>query len=311
MKRLIFALCAVFAAFCLSAQVVVRTSDNTLYILPISAIDSITFESETQSIGRFSVGADKYVGFAPGNLQCWGVQSGQYRWGFASEQYAFLGAANITKDASGKVVLSDTIDLFGWSGSTGSAKWGISTSGNASDYAGDFVDWGQNIGNGTTWRTLTKDEWYYLLVTRANAARLFALGNIAGEKGVILLPDAWAGLPDVSFTPSVDKGLVWYADYGMYYDTGTSGTTHFGDNSYSVAEWSSLERAGAVFLPCAGTTDEGVISVNEAAQYWMTEPYEGNPKSAYTLLVAVNAIALESSANKYNRNPVRLVTEVP
>lgn len=311
MKRFYLTLSAVFAFLCLSAQVVVRTADHTLYILPISAIDSITFEAELQCVGRFCVAPDRYVGFARGNLQCAGVQSGRYRWAFASEQYAYLGAANLAVDASGNAMLSDTIDLFGWSSNNPATPWGISLSVDEDDYTGTFVDWGTNIDDGTTWRTLTKEEWYYLFVTRADAARLFALGSVNGVNGVILLPDAWAGLPGVSFTPSVSKGMLWYADYGMYADFGTSGSTHYTDNSYSKEDWSLLERAGAVFLPCAGARDTEFVGGNAAAQYWTTETDEEYPIYAYCLLVWVGSLTPNASYETYYGHAVRLVTELP
>lgn len=44
--------------------------------------------------GLFSVSADRQVYFAKGNLQCSGVQSGNYTWSFAENQYDMLGRAN-------------------------------------------------------------------------------------------------------------------------------------------------------------------------------------------------------------------------
>ena len=92
-----------------------------------------------------------------------------------------LGDANVNGST-----LADKIDLFGWSGSTGSAKWGISTSTDYNDYSGDFVDWGTNtIGTDApdTWRTLTIDEWQYLFMhTR------WTMAKVNGTLGFMLLP---------------------------------------------------------------------------------------------------------------------------
>ena len=126
-------------------------------------VDSVMFAGVQSEPMVFSVCADKQVQFSMGNLQY--TQSTDI-WSFATEQYAFIGEANVLSNG----VLADTIDLFGWSGSTALAKWGISTSLWDDDFSGNFVDWGQNIGDGMTWRTLTKDEWDYVLNIRTNAS---------------------------------------------------------------------------------------------------------------------------------------------
>ena len=86
----------------------------------------------------FSVADGKQIYFSQGNLQCSGVTTGEYVWSFAENQYDIIGWGNTVGTS-----LAEKIDLFGWSGSTGSAKWGVSISTNPSDYAGDFVDWGK------------------------------------------------------------------------------------------------------------------------------------------------------------------------
>ena len=109
-------------------------------------------------IGVFSVAKDKQVSFLQGNLQY--IQN-QNIWKFADQQYEYIGARNV-KDGK----LANKIDLFGWSGDNTTAPFGVSTSTTAADYAGDFVDWGVNEINGeapNTWRTLSKDEWEYLI----------------------------------------------------------------------------------------------------------------------------------------------------
>ena len=94
--------------------------------------------------GLFSVSADKQVRFSKGNLRCT-INGTDTAWVFAAHQYDMLGTANVNGS-----VLANTIDLFGWSGSTATARWGISTSMDNNDYGGDFADWGQNIGDGKT-----------------------------------------------------------------------------------------------------------------------------------------------------------------
>ena len=92
--------------------------------------------------GLFTVNANgKKVYFAKGNLQ---NINGQ--WQFAEHQYDYFGTYSAT-----------AWDYFGWS--TAATDFGMSTSTNAGDYSGDFVDWGTQIGDGETWYTLSSAEW--------------------------------------------------------------------------------------------------------------------------------------------------------
>ncbi len=76
-------------------------------------------------------------------------------------------------------------------------------------------------------------EWDYLLNTRADAASKRGTGNIDGVGGLIILPDSWT-LP--SGCPQFNPGLASsYRDWSR--------------NSYTSAQWSQMEDAGAVFLP--------------------------------------------------------------
>lgn len=154
-----------------------------------------------------------------------------------------IGSANVSDNK-----LADKIDLFGWSGRIGSAKWGISTSKTISDYAGSFADWGTNaIGTSAanTYRTLTKDEWEYLLNSRDNASEKKGVARIHlnGDgsqyaNGLILLPDSWV-LPE---------GVAFKSGFADSYDAEAYATYQ----TFTFAQWQKLEAAGAVFLPGFG-----------------------------------------------------------
>ena len=168
-----------------------------------------------------------------------------------------IGPANVSGGG-----LADKIDLFGWSGDNETAKWGISTSTSSSDYSGDFVDWGKNIGDGYTYRTLTYDEWYYLLNERDNAKskRGVARINLNSDgteyaNGLILLPDDWTAPVDVAFYSgfSIDYSVQAYADY----------------QTFTLDQWQKLEAAGAVFLPASGNRNGwDVNDVEYFGYYW-------------------------------------------
>ena len=224
----------------------------------------------------FSVSAGKQVCFSHGNLQ---YTRSTATWSFAEHQYDMLGTDNVddgTKsydaiygyDKSGSA-LADKIDLFGWSGSTGSAKWGISTSIDYKDYSGDFVDWGRNIGDGNTWYTLKNDEWYYVLYGRTNADQLKGVArinfNADGSKyvnGLVLLPDNWTCPTGVTFKSGFasEHNVQAYADY----------------QTFTLSGWQLLESAGAVFLPASGMrgmrNGSSVYDVQGSGYYWSATP---------------------------------------
>ena len=199
-------------------------------------------------IGVFSVAPNKQVSFSQGNLQ---YLPAIHLWKFADTQYEYLGNANKYL----KPTFRNWVDLFGWSANNTTAPFGVSTSTNVADYAGEFVDWGTNTICGDapgTWRTLSVDEWDYLFKKRTNAAQLYSKGSIEGTRGMIVLPDNWALPEGVQFT--VDT-----ANLTMDLDL----------NAYSYAEWQKMEGAGAVFLCVTGRRDgKEVRSLQEYGCYW-------------------------------------------
>ena len=141
----------------------------------------------------FSVSSSNQVYFSPGNLQY--TQSTNI-WSFAENQWDYIGTDNVTGgsvsfdptfgDNKEGTALADKVDLFGWS--TSATNFGVSTSKDDNDYSGSFVDWGINkIGSDApnTWRTLTDDEWEYLLNNRNNASSLRGVAQVNGVNGLI------------------------------------------------------------------------------------------------------------------------------
>ncbi len=231
--------------------------------------------------GGFSVAADKQVRFSKGNLRY--VQSTK-TWGFAEHQYDMIGLNNVTggsvtQDATygnskSGTALADTIDLFGWSTDNTATPWGVSTSTTMSDYNGDFVDWGNNIGAGDTWRTLSNDEWIYLFHKRTNASKLVSLGTVNGVNGLILLPDDWTTPSGITFYSMADKGCTIDTasyTYTSYYAPNKDG---FSYNTFTTSQWSQLETAGAVFFPVTGWRSGTSVSTTFYGTYWSSTAVE-------------------------------------
>lgn len=206
------------------------TKEGAVDFSATSAVDMP--EKEVEVVYSFSVSATKKVLFAPGNLQ---YHPANNEWRFAESQTDYIGDAN----SNCSLTYNGWLDLFCWS--TSATYFGVSISTLNKDYSGSFVDWGSNqIGSDApnTWRTLTNDEWEYLLNTRTNASSLKGVAQVNGVNGLLFLPDNWtcpAGVTFKSGFHSTDR-----ADYFADYQT------------FTADQWSELESAGAVFLPAAG-----------------------------------------------------------
>ncbi len=290
-----------------SAQFYIYCSDgNVIKVDSISMVAPEEPEEPTPSagIGTFSVSADKQVTFSQGNLQ---YTQSTNTWSFAENQWDYIGTDNVTggsvssdqygDDKSG-TALADKVDLFGWSASNTTAPFGVSTSTDwENDYLGSFVDWGTNkIGSDApnTWRTLTKDEWDYLLNTRTNASVLKGVAQVNGVNGLIFLPDTWVCPEGITFKSGFHSEYSVEA-YGQY-------------QTFSADQWSKLESAGAVFLPAAGLRyGSFVYNVQYYGNYWSAT--ENNSSYAYYLYFGSYEASMGNDT-RYFGHSVRLVKDL-
>ena len=297
--------------------------------------------------GLFSVSADKQIRFSPGNLQynaalgthqCADGATKQGTWRFAEHQWDYVGDVTFGSVHDENGVKCDNtqvsadydgwIDLFGWgtsgweSGANAYEPW--STIQTNSDYypggsssnnlTGAYAnaDWGvyNQIGADApgTWRTLTRDEWEYLIHGRANSENLFGLGSVNGVNGVIILPDNWESVKPsgLTFTPSTSNGLSWQDGYYI-----NSNGRNYSDNSYYsesyFSDWERMESAGAVFLPAAGYNNRtSVYDAGSDGSYWLST--QGDSRNAYGLYIFSNYLGL-SYGYRCNGFAVRLVSE--
>jgi hypothetical protein len=273
-------------------------------------------------VGKFSVSDTKKVYFSKGNLQ---YTKSTGIWSFMDHQYSTV---ETTSQAIGTDYASqDVVSLFGW----GTSGWNngntyyqpyntskISSSygygygpKNETTYTYDLTgtyanaDWGlynaiSNGGNTAgTWRTLTKDEWTYLLTTRtastvngtadARYAKAYLFGT---THGVIIFPD------------------IYTHPAGVTAPTGINATnsTSWNGNQYNATDWAKMEAAGCVFLPAAGRRDgTNIFNVNAYVRYW-TSTY--NSKSlAHNVGIADNSMNPADYNQKDFGFSVRLVRD--
>ncbi len=248
----------------------VKKLNNKKLFIERSKITTATFTaSEWILPGKFSVAEGKQVQFSSGNLTATVDATGKpTAWKFAANQYDCLGegGANVTIGTA-----AGDVDLFGWS--TAATTYGISTSTNAEDYSGAFVDWGKTIGDGKTWRTLTTEEWQYLFNGR----------TVNGDNG-----------EDKSYSVNITyggkTGLVLYPD--DYDKEPISGT---------VTELPE----GVVFLPAAG--DRYDLEVEEFGCYWSSSA--DDEQNAFCLLNDDIFVFPDFPIERQSGNSVRLVTD--
>ena len=216
--------------------------------------------------------------FAPGNLQ-WSRTNGTSSntthttavssntgynygtWRFALHQWDAVLAKNKNISSS----YSGWIDLFGYGTSGYEKKFPYMTSTDNSDYINENFtgdnsnyDWGvfnaidnPKIGvtySPGTWRTMTRDEWYYLLFSRGG--NRYAKAKVNDINCLILLPDDWNASP-YTLNNCNNK-------FGIY-----------SSNTISASQWKTLEGAGAILLPVTGNRNGTTVSlVVYDANYW-------------------------------------------
>lgn len=119
------------------------------------------------------------------------------------------------------------------------------------------------------WRTLTKDEWDYLFNTRSastvngTANARYCKATVNGVSGIVIFPDSYTHPAGVPQPTSVN---TWRAPLSS--------------NSYTASQWTTMQFAGAVFLPAAGYRyGTSVNNVGSYGSYWSAS-YSGSG-SAY------------------------------
>lgn len=277
------------------------------FVFVISSLSSNDNNKEDPMVngalqGAFSVSPTKKVCFSMGNLR---YQPSLEKWKFADQQYEIVGEtnANISSTYSG------WIDLFGW-GTSGYSHgaycfepWNATSDyehyaaygkdyKNLNDDSGK-ADWGYNciINGGNVehqWRTLSNEEWDYLLEYRVSASSKHGHASINGISGVVILPDDWKLPQNCTFITGCENG--------------------FSTNYYTFSQWELMQAAGAVFLPAPGSrngVDVGNFGVGGG--YWTSS--RNDDKTAYSLRFNYSYIRTYTNRT-HNGYAVRLVKDV-
>ena len=225
--------------------------------------------------GAFTVAEGQQISFAKGNLR---YNSITETWSLAEHQYDILGSDNGKGTTTG-IAPADYIDLFGWSTAKnyyGTSYYYYYDDAKAAPYfQGDFADWGENpdLINclGTGWRTLSSDEWKYILSGRPNFNQLVGFATVNGVNGIVILPDEWEAPAGITFKPCTETSISFINNVYVNKGTITNCYTH---NVLTAAQWTTMEEAGAVFLPAAGqfTKGKSLDFVGDKGFYWSSTP---------------------------------------
>ncbi len=263
--------------------------------------------------GLFTINeAGDQVYFSKGNLQ---YKPSINTWRFAENQFDYIGGDNANHGSAEKCC--NWLDLFAW-GASGrdhgaicyqpwcsrnvfeDEAWQYSAYGvdtlNLFDSDGQ-ADWGYNaISNGgneeNVWRTLTIEEWDYILEKRTTATGIrFAKAAVDGVWGLLLLPDDWDST---------------YCSLRKYNDDDVDYTP----NNLTEPFWTEkAEAQGAVFLPAAGIRDFGYVGlVGKYGLYWSSSCL--NPKEALGIYFSNSFFYHSITTDKSSGRSVRLVRDV-
>ena len=256
------------------------TKNNTISKGLVANISASAIANNNPLPGVFSVSATKKVYFSKGNLKATKVPNPEigttYSWSFMEHQYSIVETNG--QDIGGGYANANAIGLFGW----GAAEMPYKTSTSVNDYT--WSEWGNytNLVNdlGSGWRTLTHDEWVYLINTRTvNGGKSYTLGkSVEGMMGMVLYPDNYTG------------------------------------STYNGSDWPAFEAAGCVFLPAAGQrggTD--ITDVGSVGSYWSSTRDQSVPvgnADVYYLGFTTSSVDLNSHVLRSVGRSVRLVQDL-
>lgn len=239
---------------------------------------TITDSSRPESAlpGVFSVGLNSKVYFSKGNLQYTrGTTSSNGTWGFAENQYDIVGNTNSNCLQGGSA--GDKVDLFCWSADH-YQNYGLTSQTASSYFDGLFLEWGALIDADETWRTLSMEEWRYVLGT--SSERLGKYKNwvcVNGIYGLIIAPDDYSGT---------------IAD------------------TYDATAWTAAENDGLVFLPISGYRyGNAIISLTDYGYYWSSTTANQYNQYAGSVYICSEYFGVGDGVLRRNAGLVRLVSE--
>lgn len=223
----------------------------------------------------------------------------------------------------------------------GPTRKGTATGQNTTDtvnITGTNYDWGKycsytgtspyKITNGGeySWRLLTVSEQSYILGPNTNPKPGHNCRRTSTVNGVPNARFIKACLTDASNGTDLGLyGLIIFPDTYIHPDPEKAPlptkindpNSTFTDNNYTIAQWTEMEKAKAVFLPAAGCrwgqissgiTYYKIQDINKHCYYWSSSDDISNPSTnAKNCRIGLNDFVSNSSTSRCRANSVRLV----
>lgn len=290
------------------------------YVYTIGTERQSPFTATGTTKTLFNTSTSTQVRFSASNLRARRHMEGSWtiEWMIGNPQYSVIGSGN-TEIGQNEI----WFDLFGYGTSgynAGQAAYRVYSSSTTTGHylnasiAGTNSDWGQYIHNHDTykikygsvdvssenWRTLTSDEWSYL-VSRTNKS---GLATVSGTPGLVLIPD----YVPVEINGS-GNGYVFIVPEGLSFSHTFS---NFTTDNYSAEDWDKMEAAGAVFIPTTGYRDGVSYSNNFDGYYWSSSAPtsdRGNPVPAMVISQSDHSASIVNTS-RARGCAVRLVVDV-
>lgn len=222
-------------------------STYTAVFIPQFAVKSVFTVNSTGAKVHFAQG-NLWYNKAPG--------AGNPYWGVEEQQYSIRTYSGDSQTPS------NTYGLFGW-GDVPNDGNDIKIVDSDMNYSWT-KDWGTKLKPENSWRTLSKEEWDYIINTREGAR--FAAAKINDKNGLLLIPDGYG--------VSSEKTAI----NGVTIDKVNISNAWCGNNVISSENWAKLEAAGVVFLPANGRRNDTQIEDGGLGYYWSSTE-DGNQKS--------------------------------
>lgn len=312
-------------------SIIIHTSDGKFFPLIKSNVSLLhnSIASLSITVGQlqtphhaFSIDGSRKVRFSKGNLQYTthgthnvaGGGTAAGTWRFAKHQYDTIGAKN-SNISDPNYTDTGWIDLFGWATSGYNYSPTLDSTSSTSylnkkmDIAQTYYDWGKynQIEDYliNTWRTLTYNEWDYILDSRTGttinsvSGIKYAEVSVNNTRGLLIFPD------NFDWPSAVSNQIITYNNYH----------NNWNNVNYSIAQWSILDASGAIFLPAAGKRDgTNITDTNQAGYYWTSSnapSIGGDPKNEARCLYFINNAVFRGNfyRNRYLGFSVRLAQD--
>ncbi len=282
------------------------TSDGKTKTLAAKDVASNTFYNSGEAIavnleageppvpagGVFTVAEGKTVEFSHGNMWADATDPNSPVFHFENSQTAYYttyDASHVSHFLFQPYSRMSNSYAVSFDGTDQSVTDVFFTNATATTANANFCVSGQTPG---TWRTLSNEEWNYILNTRSG--NRFAYAMVNDIKGLLIFPDGYTGATSGTGMSTVNNGSANYPAYNIPDDV-----------------WETMDAGGVIFLPAAERRNETVFTDDKAGYYWTSVGHKFQSTVAYYMFFDGNSInpANDMLQRRFGKT-VRLVRDI-